>query len=106
MGEWSKALVEGTSHFGGVGSNPTAVKFSVFRSKLPLIINFTYNHLNFISMKWSKALVLGTSDFVGLVLSIQQVLINKSIYVFLFLLHLIAYQDSVDEREWVSSDQF
>ena len=26
VAEWSKALVLGTSHFGGVGSNPTAVK--------------------------------------------------------------------------------
>ena len=27
MAEWSKALVEGTSHFGGAGSNPAPVKF-------------------------------------------------------------------------------
>ena len=27
MAEWSKALVLGTSHFGGVGSNPTPVTF-------------------------------------------------------------------------------
>ena len=27
MAEWSKALVLGTSLFGGVGSNPTAAKF-------------------------------------------------------------------------------
>jgi hypothetical protein len=27
VAEWSKALVLGTSHFGGVGSNPTAIKF-------------------------------------------------------------------------------
>ena len=27
MAEWSKALVLGTSHFGGVGSNPTPVIF-------------------------------------------------------------------------------
>ena len=26
MAEWSKALVLGTSHFGGVGSNPTTIK--------------------------------------------------------------------------------
>ena len=33
VAEWSKALVLGTSHFGGVGSNPTAAKsvpFSFF----------------------------------------------------------------------------
>ena len=27
VAEWSKALVLGTSLFGGVGSNPTAAKF-------------------------------------------------------------------------------
>ena len=27
MAEWSKALVLGTSHFGGAGSNPAAVKY-------------------------------------------------------------------------------
>ena len=31
VAEWSKALVLGTSHFGGVGSNPTTIKF--FRGK-------------------------------------------------------------------------
>ena len=30
MAEWSKALVLGTSHFGGVGSNPTPVIFFSF----------------------------------------------------------------------------
>ena len=30
MAEWSKALVLGTSPFGGVGSNPTAAKINVF----------------------------------------------------------------------------
>ena len=35
VAEWSKALVLGTSHFDGVGSNPTAAKsvpFSVLRN--------------------------------------------------------------------------
>ena len=27
VAEWSKALVLGTSHFGGVGSNPTTIKY-------------------------------------------------------------------------------
>ena len=50
MPESSKALVLGTSHFGGVGSNPTAVKLSVFRgSKLPLIINFT-GHIFYVTV--------------------------------------------------------
>ena len=30
VAEWSKALVEGTSLFGGVGSNPTAAKLLLF----------------------------------------------------------------------------
>ena len=30
VAEWSKALVLGTSHFDGVGSNPTAAKFFSF----------------------------------------------------------------------------
>ena len=30
VAEWSKALVLGTSHFGGVGSNPTTIKFFTF----------------------------------------------------------------------------
>ena len=36
VAEWSKALVLGTSHFGGVGSNPTTIKrvFGEFGLKL------------------------------------------------------------------------
>ena len=36
VAEWSKALVLGTSHFGGVGSNPTTIKrvFGEIRQKL------------------------------------------------------------------------
>ena len=30
MAEWSKALVLGTSHFDGVGSNPTAATILLF----------------------------------------------------------------------------
>ena len=47
VAEWSKALVLGTSHFGGVGSNPTTIKllnqlseeseFDNLRLKLDLI---------------------------------------------------------------------
>ena len=33
VAEWSKALVLGTSHFGGVGSNPTTIKS--FESTVP-----------------------------------------------------------------------
>ena len=31
VAEWSKALVLGTSHFDGVGSNPTAATFFFFQ---------------------------------------------------------------------------
>ena len=36
VAEWSKALVLGTSLFGGVGSNPTAAKYSVLWAETPL----------------------------------------------------------------------
>ena len=32
MAEWSKALVLGTSHFGGAGSNPVPVMYRVLRT--------------------------------------------------------------------------
>ena len=40
VAEWSKALVLGTSHFGGVGSNPTTIKrvFGEFGAKKFVII--------------------------------------------------------------------
>ena len=34
VAEWSKALVLGTSHFDGVGSNPTAATFFFSRKKV------------------------------------------------------------------------
>ena len=37
MAEWSKALVLGTSHFGGVGSNPTPVIFIFVLSNFSII---------------------------------------------------------------------
>ena len=56
MAEWSKALVLGTSHFGGVGSNPTTIKllnqlsgeseFDNLRSKLNLITSRFHLYLN------------------------------------------------------------
>ena len=30
VAEWSKALVLGTSHFGGVGSNPTTINYILY----------------------------------------------------------------------------
>ncbi len=38
MAEWSKALVLGTSHFDGVGSNPTAARFFL------LLLLFVHPH--------------------------------------------------------------
>ena len=48
MAEWSKALVLGTSHFDGVGSNPTAATYFSFLSFaadyftpfIPILFNF------------------------------------------------------------------
>ena len=37
VAEWSKALVLGTSHFGGVGSNPTTIKLFTFRRNVSLV---------------------------------------------------------------------
>ena len=42
--EWSKALVEGTSLFGGVGSNPTAAKFPFFI--ISSLIKYTIQYSN------------------------------------------------------------
>ena len=38
MAEWSKALVSGTSHFDGVGSNPTPVMVHCY--KLPVLLSW------------------------------------------------------------------
>ena len=38
MAEWSKALVLGTNHICGVGSNPTAAKFFFF---LPALFSYS-----------------------------------------------------------------
>ena len=40
MAEWSKALVLGTSHFDGVGSNPTTANRLFF----PSFISIVYRH--------------------------------------------------------------
>ena len=45
VAEWSKALVLGTSHFDGVGSNPTAAMFfpfSFFLSVFYLFFTFIF----------------------------------------------------------------
>ena len=67
VAEWSKALVLGTSHFGGVGSNPTTIRsFSLF---LQTTCTFTlsnyqssYKQYRYVTCQdsvaeWSKALV-------------------------------------------------
>ena len=38
VAEWSKALVLGTSHFGGVGSNPTTITVLEGTSKTELTV--------------------------------------------------------------------
>ena len=38
MGEWSKALVSGTSHFDGVGANPTPVMLHCY--KLTILLSW------------------------------------------------------------------
>ena len=54
MAEWSKALVLGTSHFDGVGSNPTAA------------INFSSNHIFFLvymkSIRFPVHVILSTQE--------------------------------------------
>ena len=51
VAEWSKALVLGTSHFGGVGSNPTTIKLlnqlSGVRIRQSRIQNQFYYFLDF-----------------------------------------------------------
>ena len=40
MAEWSKALVLGTSHFGGAGSNPVPVNIRSSRKSAPIAHSF------------------------------------------------------------------
>ena len=44
MAEWSKALVLGTSHFDGVGSNPTAAN-TIFFSPFFYALSFEFSRL-------------------------------------------------------------
>ena len=46
VAEWSKALVLGTSHFGGVGSNPTTIKMFI-------LFNFSKSWISFQSSNCS-----------------------------------------------------
>ena len=71
MAERSKALVLGTSHFDGVGSNPTAASCVflyniVYRNLRPKIRELKHGHLIGSVAERSKAMVLGTSHFYGL----------------------------------------
>ena len=74
MPEWSKALVSGTSHFDGVGSDTTPVMLHCY--KLTILVamkrfennkQYTFNCTDYIGRmaEWSKALVSGTSHFDG-----------------------------------------
>ena len=57
VAEWSKALVLGTSHFGGVGSNPTTIKLlnqlSGVRIRQSRIKNQFYYFLDF-HLYWNE----------------------------------------------------
>ena len=66
MAKLSKALVLGTSLFGGVGSNPTAARtvFSSYCIEKHVFCTMK-NYLMTSVAEWSKALVLGTSLFGG-----------------------------------------
>ena len=44
VAEWSKALVLGTSHFDGVGSNPTAANLTIYRT---VIFNEVLLHVRY-----------------------------------------------------------
>ena len=75
MAEWSKELVSGTSHFDGVGSNPTPVmlhcyKLTVLTAKnnSKIINNIPSTVIDYICRmaEWSKVLVSGTSHFDGM----------------------------------------
>ena len=48
MAEWSKALVLGTSHFDGVGSNPTAATNTFFFQQYFLFYNFFFYFARFV----------------------------------------------------------
>ena len=72
MAERSKSLVLGTSHFDGVGSNPTAancvffIKYCLPSSELrPKIRELKHEYLIGSVAERSKAMVLGTSHFDG-----------------------------------------
>ena len=82
MAEWSEALVSDTSHFDGVGSNPTPVRLHCYK----LIVLFgkkqfennqqySFNGIDFIGRmaKWSNSLVSGTSRFDPVMLTLLQI---------------------------------
>ena len=60
VAEWSKALVLGTSLFGGVGSNPTAAKKVLFKIHQSKKFQFTITaKLKKYSMKICTSILLG-----------------------------------------------
>ena len=77
VAERSKALISGSSHFDGVGSNPTAAtivfkknfastcrKLVVVQLQSLLKLGIDVSYYGSVA-EWSKALVLGTSHFDG-----------------------------------------
>ena len=72
MAEWSKALVLGTSHFDGVGSNPTAATFFFFFSSLILFF-CTFHDLEAIcSFSYVDRFKKGVHIFFGKVLFVYR----------------------------------
>ena len=85
MAEWSKALVSGTSHFDGFGSNSTPVmrhwyklKVSICKNNSKIINNIPSTVIDYICRmaEWSKVLISGTSHFDGVGLNPTPVIIH------------------------------
>ena len=85
MAEWSKGLVSGTSHFDGVGSNPTPVMIHCYKLTVLLADNqfeniqqHTFSCIDYIGRmaEWSEVLVSGTSHFNGVGLNLTLVMLH------------------------------
>ena len=57
VAEWSKALVLGTSHFYGVGSNPTAARVLTAKPFSIFLMNKSYVLFQGSVAKWSRVVV-------------------------------------------------
>ena len=63
MAEWSKALVLGTSLFGGVGSNPTAAKFHFLIIRTLVVYSWIKTRRYAIEGHWHVALIFNQNMF-------------------------------------------